>query len=257
MSSSTKRLVPGGVGRALAHAGVQHLAGVVAGGHQGVVAQDLGVAEGGTGLVGAGHLADGGVDIDDQSTLTGPGTDSPGSLQHLAHHRFELADMAEGERSQERAQRGGGHDPVVEHRLGGARAQHLGVVDVGAAGDDGVHQGQHLAPRQSAADSAHQANGDVDEVLDAEAGGQRGHQQQPGVGHQVLVVEGHRDAVDSARYSLHWKCLPGWRLGRLRTPSSSQLREAFPRTLSPSGRYRVGGSRLSGSRRSPTVDGPP
>jgi hypothetical protein len=210
-----------------------------------VVAQDLGVAEGGTGLVGTDHLADGGVDVDDQAALPGAGALGPGSLQHLAHHRFELADMAEGEGPQEGAQRGGGHDPMPEHRLGGAAAQHIGVVDVGAAGDDGVHQGQHLAPGQGAADPAHQANGGVDQLLDPKPGGQGGHQQQPGVGHQVLVVEGHLDAVDSARYWLHWKCLPAWCCWRLQTPSSSQVREAFPRTLSRSRRYPIGGSRLS------------
>jgi hypothetical protein len=46
ISSSTKRLVP------RAHAGVDHLAGVGPGGQQGVVAQHLGVAEGGPGLSG-------------------------------------------------------------------------------------------------------------------------------------------------------------------------------------------------------------
>ncbi len=84
------------------------------------------------------------------------------------------------------------------------------MVDVGTAGDDGVHKGQDLAPRQGAAHTTHQAHGGIDEFFDAKAGGQRRHQQQPGVGHEVLVVEGHLDALDSARHSLHWKCLPGW-----------------------------------------------
>ena len=55
-----------GVGRALAHPGVEHLAGVGPGGEQGVVTEHLGVAVGGTGLLLAGHLADGGVEIDHQ-----------------------------------------------------------------------------------------------------------------------------------------------------------------------------------------------
>ena len=47
---------PGGVGRAGAHAGVQHLAGAGPGGQERVVAQHLGVAEGCSLLGLAGHL---------------------------------------------------------------------------------------------------------------------------------------------------------------------------------------------------------
>ncbi len=77
--------------------------------------------------------------------------------------------MAEGEGPQEGPERGGGHDPVIEHGLGGARAQHIGVVDVGAASDDGVHQGQDLAPRRGAAHTTHQAHGGIDEFFDPES----------------------------------------------------------------------------------------
>jgi hypothetical protein len=56
---------------------------------------------------------------------------------------------------------------MPQHRLGGARSQHVGVVDVRAAGHDGVHQGQHLAPGQGATDAPHQAHRAVDELPDA------------------------------------------------------------------------------------------
>jgi hypothetical protein len=54
----------------------------------------------------------------------------------------ELAHMPEGERAQERAQRGGCHDAVAEHLAGGAAAQQVGVVDAVATRDHGVDQGQ-------------------------------------------------------------------------------------------------------------------
>ena len=49
----------------------------------------------------------------------------------------------------------------------------------------------------------------VHQRLEIESNRQRAHQQQPGIGHQVLVVERHLDPVDHMRYSTHRKCLPG------------------------------------------------
>ncbi len=71
------------------------------------------------------------------------------------------------------------------------------------------HRHPHVILNKGAAHTTHQAHGDVDEFFDPEAGGQRRHQQQPGVGHEMLVVEGHLDAVDSARYSLALEVPPG------------------------------------------------
>ena len=96
---------------------------------------------------------------------------------------------------------------MTEHRLGGPRAQHVGVVDVGPARHHGVHERQHLAPRQCPADTARKVDGGVDQAFETEADRQCGHQNQAGVGHQVGLVEGHLDAVDSARYCGHRKCL--------------------------------------------------
>jgi hypothetical protein len=46
--------------------------------------------------------------VESASTISmpvGPETESPGPFDRLADHGFELADMAEGERPRERAQR--------------------------------------------------------------------------------------------------------------------------------------------------------
>lgn len=111
--------------------------------------------------------------------------------------------MAEGEGAQEGAQRGGGHHPVSEHHLAGSRAQHVGVVDVGAAGHDGMHQGEDLAPRTGTADASAETDGGVHQPLETEAQHQRADEDEPGVGRQVGVVEAHRDAIDPVRYSTH------------------------------------------------------
>jgi hypothetical protein len=57
------------------------------------------------------------------------------------------------------------------------------------------------------ADPSRQVDRGVDQAFEPEPDDQRGHQQQPGIGHQIGLVEGHLDAVDSARYWRHRKCL--------------------------------------------------
>ena len=182
---------------------MQDFAGARPGGHDGVVAQHLGVAEGRALFVLAGHLADGGVDVDDQPPCSRACPHRPRPPQRLAHHRLELTDVAEGEGPQERAQGGGGHHPVREHPRTAARAQHVGVVDVGAAGDDGVHQSQDLAAGQRTADASAETDSGVHQPLETETHDQRADEDEPGVGHQVGVVEAHRDPIDPVRYSTH------------------------------------------------------
>jgi len=89
---------------------------------------------------------------------------------------------------------------MTKHRPGGSRAQHLRVIDVGPSRRHGVDQGEHLAPRTSATHAAREVDGGVDQAFETEADHQRGHEQQPGIGHQVGLVEGHLNVVDSARY---------------------------------------------------------
>ena len=195
------------MGRPFAHADVEYLACPGPNGDQGVVAEHLGVVVAGSFFGLAAHLADGGVEVDDELLGPWPRPEGPGSAQRLSQHPVELTDVAEGEGPQERAERRRRHHPVTENRLGGPRTQDVGVIDVGPARRHGVHEGQNLAARQSPADPARQVDHLVDQPLETEAAHQRGHQNQAGVGHQVGLVEGHLDAVDSARYFRHRKCL--------------------------------------------------
>jgi len=105
-----------------------------------------------------------------------------------------------GEGPKERPQRGGCHHPVWEHRLGCTGSQHVGMVDVAAARHHGVHQGQHLASRKRSTNTTRQVDHLIDQAFETKPNPQGGHQQQPGIGYQVGVIEGHLDAVDSARY---------------------------------------------------------
>jgi hypothetical protein len=59
----------------------------------------------------------------------GPGAGCPRPAQQLFGGLVELADVAEGERAQERPQRRGRHHPVAKHRRRGSGAQRIGVVD--------------------------------------------------------------------------------------------------------------------------------
>ena len=70
-------------------------------GHDGVVAEHLGVAIGGPGLGLAVDLANGGVDIDHQAGQARPGPQRPCPAQALGDDGVQLADMAETERPQE------------------------------------------------------------------------------------------------------------------------------------------------------------
>ena len=130
-SSSTKRIVAArGVGRPLAQADMEHLAGVGPRGEEGVIAEHVGVAKARPALGLAAHLADGRVEVDDHLVRPGPRPERPGPAQRLGEHGVELTDVTEGEGAQERAERRRCHDPVRKHRRRRPRAQHVGVVDV-------------------------------------------------------------------------------------------------------------------------------
>jgi site-specific DNA recombinase len=138
-----------------------------------------------------------------------------------------------GERPQESPQGGRGHDPVPEHPAARPCAQALGVAYVAGPGDHGVHKGQYFASRLETPGTVGKTNSDVDERLQAEACHQCRHQDQPGVGHQPRLVEGHLHTVESMRYWLHWKCLLATRRLGLKTSQSSQVRRPFTRMGAP------------------------
>jgi hypothetical protein len=74
-------------------ADVEHLTGVGSRGHQGMLAEHLGVAIGGTVFLFPVHLADGRVDVDGHRGLSRSGTESPSSREQLLAQSVELADV--------------------------------------------------------------------------------------------------------------------------------------------------------------------
>jgi hypothetical protein len=77
------------------------------------------------------------------------------------------------------------------------------VIDVARTGDDRMHQGEHLAAGKCTADAAGEPQRGVDEPLDAEPDDEGRDEQQPGVCHEVRLVECHLDPVETARYLFH------------------------------------------------------
>jgi hypothetical protein len=145
---------------------VQHLAGVGAGGQQRVVAELTGGAVGRATLVVAVDLADGGVQVDGQRRLTGPGARRPRPAHDGLGDPVQLPDVPEGERAQERTDGRGGHDLVAEDLGGGPGAQHVGVVDAVGSGEDRVDQRQHLRAGPVGAGPAAEVDLLVDHLLD-------------------------------------------------------------------------------------------
>ena len=109
-----------------------------------------------------------------------------------------LRSITEG--TEEGPERGRRHHPVGQH--GGRRPgpQHVGVVDVRGPGHHGVHQGQDLSARLESTGPPAEPDSRVAQSLEAEPAHQGGDEQQTGIGHQIRIVEGHGDPVDSARY---------------------------------------------------------
>jgi hypothetical protein len=107
-------------------------------------------------------------------------------VKNLLGEPVELADLPEGEGAQEGAQGGGHHDPVAQHPAGGAAAQQGGGVDPVPTRQHGVDQGQQLAPRMGGASPLAHVDQRIGGLLDAQPLGQRGRQQQTGVGDRVV-----------------------------------------------------------------------
>jgi hypothetical protein len=216
----------GGVGRAGAHPQVQQLAGVGPAGQQRVVAKPVGVAVGGSTLGVAVDLAHRGVDVDRQLLGARAGASGPGSGQEGLGDPVELADVAEGERPQERAQGRGGHHPVPEHLLGPCGAQHLSVIDRVATGHHRVQQGQHLTARPVVAGSAAEVDQLVHHGLHPQPFNQRCGQRQAGVGDGVVVIERDDEGAGGVR---RWHRKGALRVGVMAgsQPSFSQLKGPF------------------------------
>jgi hypothetical protein len=224
------------IGGAFAQPGVQHLPGVSPGGQQRVVAEHSGVAVGGALLGLAVDFTDRRVQIDRHRSVTGTGAELPGPPDRLADHPIELADVPEGERPQERAQRRRRHHFERQHLVGCSGTQPVGVIDVTPSREDRSHQSEHLAARSGTAHPANQSKRLVDQRFQAEAHHQRCRHDQAGIGDQCLVVEGRLDAVDHLRYWGHRKCLldlaDGWLRNR-HSPRSGGTFRGYASYLTP------------------------
>jgi len=165
-----------------------------------VIAADVGVAVvAGTLLLEPVRLADRRVEIDRQrlAARTRPCRPAPG--EQLATDPIELADVAPAEAAQERAEGRRRLDREAEDPIGGAGPQGVRVVDAVAAGEHRHDEGQELVAGVRRAGLGAEPDVLVDQLLEPEVLGQRGRQQEPSVGHQPVVVEGHLEPVEAVR----------------------------------------------------------
>ena len=172
--------------RALAEPDVEDLARVGSRREQRVVAEDVGVAEGGALLLVAVHRADRRVHVDRHRPGAGSRARRPRPCEHRLGELVELTDVAEVEAPQEGPEGGGCHHLVGKDRTGRPGAQHVGVIDAVRPGDHGVHERRDPAPRE---------RGDVDELLgerfQTETRAQHADEREAGISDRVVVVEHH------------------------------------------------------------------
>ena len=124
-----------------------------------------------------------------------PRPGGPGPGQQFPAHPVQLADMAPAKAAQEGAQCGRRLDHAAQHPPGAAGTQGVGVVNAVAAGQRRGHQGHQLVARVGPARGIPQVDVFVRQFTKPQAQGQGGGQQQPGIGHQAVIVEGDLDAV--------------------------------------------------------------
>jgi hypothetical protein len=188
------------VGVSLAQARHEHVAGPGGNGKQRMVSAHPGVAVvTGALLLQPVGLADRGVEIDGQGLGAGARARRPGAGEQFAAHRVELADMAPAEAAQEGAEGGRrlGGEPQDPSRA--ARPERVRVVDRVATRQGREDEGEELVADVRSSGCSPQNEVTLRQRLQAEVVGQRGRQQQPRVGHQVVVVEGRVEAVKPVR----------------------------------------------------------
>ena len=103
--------------------------------------------------------------------------------------------MAPPEAEHEGAQGARRLDHAAKNPGGSSRTQPVGVVNAVAASQSGGHQRQQLVAGVGPSGGIAQVNVAVRQFIQAQAQGQSGRQNQPGVGYQAMVVEGDADAV--------------------------------------------------------------
>ena len=140
-------------------------------------------------------LADRGVQIDRQRRTARACSQLPCASQRARQHRFELADVTERDRAQERPDRRGRHRLESQHPPGAAGTQHLDVIDVGGAREHRRYHRENLRARVRRAG----AHPPLDQPQQTQTGHQRARQDQARVGHQAFMIEGRCEPVRTAR----------------------------------------------------------
>lgn len=192
---------PAGVGVAPSQAGMEHVSSASGHRQEGVVAPYLGVGEPGPALVLEARRS--GQMVESRSIVRGaspgPAPALAGSGRQLARDQIDLADMAPGERAQERAKRGGSQHRMAKHGLGGPSPQSIGALDRVTPGEHRVHQGHGLVAYVGPPRGVAQIDVGVEQGSKTEVLSQGGRLNQARVGHRVVVVEDHLHPIQAVR----------------------------------------------------------
>src|SRR5450759_1551857 len=113
----------------------------------------------------------------------------------------ELADVAPAEAAQERAERRGRLDREAEDPSRAARPERGRVVDAVTARERRHDEREQLVADVRPTDRLPEVPVRIDELAQAEMRAEGGRQEEPGVGHQAIVVEGCVEAVEAVRRS--------------------------------------------------------
>ena len=187
---------PSRIGSTITQSGHQRVPGVRGHGQQWTIAPLAGVVVATGALLGKPiGLADGGVQINGQRIIARSRPSRPGAGQHLPAHPVQLADVAPPETAQKSPQGGRRLDRAAQHTIGTAGAQRVGVVDAIATGQRRRHQGQHLVASVGPTRRFPKVNVAIHRLAQTKMMGQSERQDQSGVGHQAVIVEGDIDAV--------------------------------------------------------------
>ena len=120
--------------------------------------------------------------------------------QQLLADPGQLADVAPPETARERPQGGWRLDYAADGASRPAGAQHVGVVNAVATSQRGCHQGQHLSARVGSAWCIAQVQAPVNQLWQTQVLGEGDREEQPGIGHQAVVVEGDLNAVGMVKW---------------------------------------------------------
>ena len=183
--------------RPLAQPGMEDLTGLGPHGHQRVVAEDVGVAIGGALL----NLPWTSQMVESRSITIGS---APGPAPSAQARRIVSAITASSWRMCPKVKARKNVPSVDGAMTRNGRTfcvaparQAIDVVDVGRSGQDRRHQGEHLSPRTCPADPTTEAHHLVHQRLEPQADHERGRHDEPSVGDERRVVEGHRRRVRS------------------------------------------------------------